>query len=205
MIEKKEEALRQIHEIKNHLIDKQSFFPYNYNAMYVWSIIAAILTLIMVPMYEKGIAIGTVTVFVLVAIGFISEGMMTKKVNKSYDIEECTIRQRFIMKNFIMISLYLIIMSAALAIYELYIPIYLMWLFLISLGFYAVGYVMNIRLLSKMAQFNILIALILLSLATYNQTLLGSESNCFTVVQGAVLLCLAVLPALVAWQQKKGL
>jgi len=31
----KEEALQQISEIKSHLIDKQSFFPYNYNACYI--------------------------------------------------------------------------------------------------------------------------------------------------------------------------
>ncbi len=205
MIEEKEEALRQINEIKNHLVDKQTFFPYNYNATYVWSAIAVILTFIMVSMYEKGILIGTAVVFALVTIGFISEGMMTKKVNKSYDIEDCTIRQQFIMKNFMMISWYLIIMSAVLAMYELYIPIYLMWLFLVSLGYHAVGYVLNIRLFSKMAQFNIMTSLILLSLAAYNQKLVGSQSNCFFLVQGAVLLGLAVLPALVAWHQKKGL
>jgi hypothetical protein len=205
MSEEKEEALRQISEIKNHLVDKQSFFPYNYNATYVWSVIAIILTLIMVPMYEKGIAIGTAVVFVLVTIGFVSEGMMTKKVNQSYDIEDCTVRQQFIMKNFMMISWYLIIMSAALAMYELYIPIYLMWLFLISLGYHAVGYVLNIGLFSKMALFNIVTSLILLSLAAYNQELIGSKSNCFLLAQGAVLLGLAVLPAMVAWHQKKEL
>ena len=199
----KEEALEHLSAIRNHLVDKQIFFPYNYNATYVWSVIAVILTFVMVPMYEQSITIGTVVVFVLVTIGFISEGVMTKKVNKSYDIEDCTIRQRFIMKNFMMMSWYLIVMSTVLAMYKLYIPIYLMWLFLVSLGYYAVGYVLNIRLFSKMAQFNISLSIILLSMAAYNEHLVGIESNCFVLVQGAVILGLAILPAMIAWHQKK--
>jgi hypothetical protein len=201
----KEEALEHLSAIRNHLVDKQIFFPYNYNATYVWSVIAVILTFIMVTMYEQSITLGTVVVFVLVTIGFISEGVMTKKVNKSYDIEDCTVRQRFIMKNFMMMSGYLMVMSTVLAMYKLYIPIYLMWLFLVSLGYYSVGHVLNIRLFSKMAQFNIFLSIVLLSMAAYNDHLVGSDSHCFILVQGAVVLGLAILPAMIAWHQKKEL
>ncbi len=203
MSEEKEEALRQINEIKNHLVDKQTFFPYNYNATYIWSIIAVILTLGIVPIYTLGTVIGTGIVFVLVAIGFIAEGMMTKKVNRSYDIEDCTFRQQFIMKNFLMMSWYLIVMSAVLVMYNLYIPIYLLWLFMVSLGYYAVGYVLNIKRFSLMGQFNTAMATILLALVAYNGKLIGTDSIWFSVVQGAVLLGLAVLPAVIAWYQKK--
>ena len=201
----KDEILEHISAIKNHLVDKQTFFPYNYNATYVWSLLAIILTFVMVPAYERGIVFGTVVVFILITLGFISEGMMTKKVNKSYDIEDCTIRQRFIMKNFMMLSFFLIVLSATLAKYELYIPIYLSWLFLISIGYFAVGYVLNIRRFSKMAQFNVLLSLVLLSMGGYQGHLVGTESNCFVFVQGAVILGLAILPAMIAWHQKKEL
>ncbi len=203
MSEEKEEALRQISEIKNHLVDKQSFFPYNYNATYVWSVIAVILTLGIVPIYALGMVAGTSIVFVLIAIGFIAEGMMTKKVNQSYDIEDCTVRQQFIMKNFLMMSWYLIVMSTVLAMYDLYIPIYLIWLFMVSLGYYAVGYVLNIKGFSLMGQFNTTVATILLALVAYNGKLVGTDSIWFFVVQGAVLFGLAVLPAIIAWYQKK--
>lgn len=201
----KKEALEHISAIKNHLVDKQTFYPYNYNATYVWSVIATILTFVMVPSYEKGIVFGTVLVFVLITIGFISEGKMTKKANKSYDIEDCTIRQRFLMKNFMMLSFFLIALSATLAKYELYIPIYLSWLFLISIGYFAVGHVLNIRRFSKMAQFNVVISVVLLSLGGYQEHLVGTESNCFVFVQGAVVLGLAILPTMIAWHQKKEL
>ena len=201
----KDEILEHISAIKNHLVDKQTFFPYDYNATYVWSIIALILTVMMPTMYQEGILYGTGVLFVLMTIGFVSEGKMTKKVNKSYDIEDCTIRQRFIFSNFMMLSFFLIVLSATLAKYELYIPIYLSWLFLISIGYFAVGHVLNIKRFSKMAKFNVSLAIILLGVGSYQGHLVGTGSNCFYVVQGAVILGLAILPALIAWHQKREL
>jgi len=201
----KEEALEHLSAIRDHLADKQIFFPYNYNATFVWSIIALLLTFIMVPIYESSIAMGTGMVFLLMLLGFIAEGVMTKKINKSYDIQDCTIRQRFIMKYFMMISLFLIVMSTILAMYQLYIPIYLTWLFMISVGYYAVGYVLNIGLFSNMAQFNVVLSMVLLAMAGYNDCLRGNDSYCFVLSQYAVLLGLAILPAIIAWHQKKEL
>ena len=202
----KEEALKQISEIKDHLIDKQHFYPYNYNAIFIWSIIAVILTLIMAPLYEEqGILSGTLVVFVLMFIGFVFEGFLTKQVNKSYDIDDCTKRQRFVMKNFMMISLFLIVLSMTLASYKLYIPIYLSWLFLISLGFFAVGFALNIKRFTWMAQFNILLSILLLCVGWQQEHLVGMDSWCFTLVQGVVIFGLAVLPSLIAWKQKREL
>jgi hypothetical protein len=201
-----EEALRQISQIKDHLIDKQHFYPYNYNAMFVWSVIAVLLTIFMAPLYEsQGIMVGTVVTFVLMAIGFIAEGVMTKQVNKNYDIEECTKRQRFVMKNFIMITLFLIVLSMTLASYKLYIPIYLSWLFLISLGYFAVGYALNIDRFTKIGQFNIYLSVILLVVGWYREHLVGMDSICFRIVQVLVIFGLAILPSYVAWYQKREL
>jgi len=201
----RDEALEHISAIKSHLVDKQTFYPYNYNATYVWSALAIILTFVMVPAYEKGILFGTGLVFILVTLGFVSEGMMTKKVNKSYDIVDCTLRQRFITKNFIMLSLFLIVLSATLAKYELYIPIYLSWLFLISIGYFAVGHVLNIGRFTKMAQFNVFLSIALLSIGGYQEHLVGKDSQCFIFVKAAVILGLAIFPAIIAWHQKKEL
>lgn len=199
----KEDALKQINEIKNHLVDKQTFFPYNYNATYVWSIIALILTFVMVPMYEVSVLQGTAVMFILITVGFITEGVMTKKVNKSYDIEDCTRRQEFIMKNFFMLSLFLIIMSAILASYKLYIPIYLSWVFLVSFGYFAVGFVLNIERFTQMAKFNMFASILLLVIGFFNNTLVGINLTYFTVVQIFIVIGLVVLPAKVAWYQKR--
>lgn len=201
----KDEILEHISAIKNHLVDKQTFFPYDYNATYVWSFLIVVLTFVMVPSYQESITFGSIVLFVLISIGFIFEGKMTKKVNKDYDIEDCTIRQRFIMKNFMMLSFFIVVLSATLAKYELYIPIYLSWLFLVSIGYFAVGHVLNIKRFSKMAQFNVFLSIILLSIGGYQEHLVGAESNCFHFVQGAVILGLSVLPAMIAWHQIKEL
>ena len=202
-LNEKEEALRQINEIKNHLVDKQTFFPYNYNATYIWSAIALVLTFSMVHMYERGVAEGTVFLFVFISVGFINEGFLTKKINASYDIQECTRRQQFIMKNFMMLSLFLIILSAVFASYRLYVPIFLSWLFLVSLGYFAVGFVLNIARFTQMARFNIFSAILLLSIGFLNHDLVGDTGIFLGVVQVFMVLGLVFMPAVVAWHQKK--
>ena len=203
MLEEKAEALRQINDIKNHLVDKQTFFPYNYNATYVWAVIATILVLFMIPMYEASILQGAVVSLVLITIGFITEGVMTKKVNKSYDIEDCTLRQQFIMKSFLMISLFLMAMSAVLASYQLYVPMFLLWLFLVSLGYFSVGFVLNITRFIQMASFNMVASIILLVIGFINRTIEGTTGTYLSVVQIFVILGLTIMPSIVAWQQIK--
>ena len=56
-----------------------------------------------------------------------------------------------------------------------------------------------------MAQVNVFLAIFLLGLGGYQGHLVGTASNCFHFVQAAVVLGLAVLPALIAWHQKKEL
>jgi hypothetical protein len=199
----KEEVLKQISAIKSHLVDKKTFFPYNYNACYVWSIIATVLTLIMATLYEYSVSVGAVTITVLMAIGFIVEGSLTKKINRSYDIDDCTKRQQFIMTNFLMISLFMIVLSTFLATYKLYTLILLMWLFSISLGYFSVGFVLNIKRFTHMAQFNMVLALILLLVGAYMDCLLGDSSLFYTLVQAVVVFGLAVMPTFIAWHQQK--
>jgi len=198
----KEEVLRQISEIKSHLVDKEAFFPYNFNACHVWSVISVFLTLVMIPSYEYSIVVGTLATSFFVAIGFIVEGILTKQVNESYDIDDCTRRQQFIMKNFIMIALFAIVFSTVLASYKLYIPIFILWLFLISLGHFAVGFVLNIKDYEKVAVFNVFMALLLSVVALYFN-LLENSGAFLTLVQAVVIFGLAVLPSMVAFKQKK--
>lgn len=199
----KDEVLRQISEIKSHLVDKETFFPYNYKACYVWSAIAVVLTLGIVSVYEYSMIVGTIVMFVLISIGFVVEGILTKRVNEAYDIDDCTKRQRFIMMSFLMISLFLIIVSYFFAMQKLYVLILLFWLFLISFGYTIIGYVMNLNAFSKLGQSNMLVALGLLAMAIYTQNLIGSESQFFMLVQAVTILCLAVIPTYIAWHQEK--
>ncbi len=197
----KDEVLRQISEIKHHLVDKESFFPYNYNACHVWSLIAMVLTFVMIPSYENSVLFGTLVTTLLIVTGFVVEGILTKKVNERYDIDDCTRSQSFVMKNFIMISLFAIVLSTVLAMMKLYLLIFPLWLFLISLGYFAIGFVLNIKAYEKIAVFNVFSSVALLSYGAYFG-LLESRGAFFTVMQGVVILGLAVLPTLVALQQQ---
>ena len=202
MSEEKEEALRQINEIKSHLVDKQTFFPYNYKATYVWATIAFILTIIAIPMYEIGVLQGTLITLIFITIGFVTEGFLTKKVNETYDIDDCTHRQQFIVKNFFMLSLFGIVLSMVLASYKLYVPIFLLWLFLCSVGYFSVGFILNIERFSQMARFNIFAATVLLCIGYFIDAL-EAKSDYLIVVQVFVVLGLSVMPSIVAWQQIK--
>ena len=198
----KEKVLQQISEIQSHLVDKEIFFPYNFNACHVWSLISVVLTLIMVPSYDHSILVGTVVTTIFVFLGFLVEGILTKQVNESYDIDDCTRRQQFIMKNFIMIALFAIVFSTVLASYKLYIPIFILWLFLISLGHFAISFILNIKDYEKVATFNIFMALLLSGVAVYFH-LLEDRGTFLTLVQAVVIFGLAVLPSLVAFKQQK--
>ena len=194
----KEEVLRQISEIKNHLVDKETFFPYNYDACHVWSIIAVVLTMSIASIYDYSVAVGSGVLFVLISIGFVVEGLLTKKVNERYDIDDCTKRQQFIMKNFLMTSLFLIVLSTILATYQLYTVILLSWLFLISMGYFAISFILNIKAFETMAKFNITMSLIFLTLGAYFHLFVGSESLFFTLIQAVVIFGLAVVPSAIA-------
>jgi len=202
MSEEKEEALRQINEIKSHLVDKQTFFPYNYKATYIWAVIATLLTFIIIPMYEVSVLQGTIVAFIFITIGFVTEGFLTKKVNKSYDIEDCTHRQQFIMQSFLMLSVFGIVLSMVLASYKLYVPIFLLWLFLCSVGYFSIGFVLNIKRFSQMARFNIFAATLLLGIGYFIDVLEG-KNDYLMVVQIFVILGLGIMPSIVAWQQIK--
>lgn len=163
-----------------------------------------VLTLFMAPLYEaQGIVAGTAATSVLIALGFVAEGVMTKQVNRSYDIGEYTKRQRFVMVHFGFITSFLIVLSMTLASYRLYIPIYLSWLFLISLGYMTVGFVLNIRRFERMAQINMTLAMTMLVVGWMRGHLVGIDSVCFRIVQAVVIVGLTVMPAWIAWKQKK--
>jgi len=203
MIDEKDEILKHIKDIQHHLVDKPNFFPYNYNATHIWGVIAFILTLSMDRLYEKSVTIGTVWIFIFITFGFIIEGLMIKKINKSYDIEDCTKKQHFIVTFFLMISIFLIISSSILASFKLYTLIYLHWLFFVSLGYFVLGFMLNLNKFMRLGEINIAISILILSTAFYTDNLIGLDSFYLIITKISVVFGLSVLPSIVAWQQQK--
>ena len=203
MIDEKDEILKHIKDIQHHLVDKPNFFPYNYNATHIWSFIALILTLTMDILYDKSVAIGTTWIFILIAIGFIIEGIMIKKINQSYDIEDCTKKQHFIVKFFLMISIFLIITSGILASFKLYTLIYLNWLFFISLGYFLLGFILNISKFVRLGEVNMIMSILILSISFYDNSLIGVDGLYLIITKISVIVGLSISPSIVAWQQQK--
>jgi hypothetical protein len=74
---------------------------------------------------------------------------------------------------------------------------------LVSFGYFAVGFVLNIERFSQMAKFNMFAAILLLGLGFANDTLVGSDLTYLSVVQIFIIIGLVILPAQVAWFQKR--
>ncbi len=199
----KEEALQHLSAIKSVLVDKDSFFPYNYTAIMIWGVIGMVLTLLMLPLLHYSLLLGTLFSLSLFALGFIVEGFLTKKVNDAYDIEDCTRRQRFIMMMFLAVTLFGVVMTALLAKGGLYYPIYAMWMFLCGLGHYSVGFVLNMKIFKISSTIEIVLALLMLIVMLFLDDLAILESNWHYLFQGMTFLFLGVMPIMIGRKLKE--
>jgi hypothetical protein len=201
----KDKALQHLNEIKSVLVDKDAFFPYNYNALIVWGIIGMIMSLFMGVILKSSIFYGVIFSIVMMTIGFVIEGFLTKQVNKDYDIENCTKKQKFIAQIFTILTLFAVALSALLAKYGLISPAYIVWIFMCGVGYFAIGFVLNIRLFTLSAKFKMIIAVLLMVGSYFISDLSSLDSTFFYFVQGITFVLLGVLPILIGQKLKKEL
>jgi len=193
----KEEALKHLSAIKSVLVDKDSFFPYNYNALVVWGIIGIILTLFMVPMLENSLMMGMIFIIIMMAIGFIVEGFLTKKVNANYDIDDCTHRQKFIMQMFLAETIFGVLMTAVLAKHGLITLIFPLWVMLMGVGHHGVGFVLNLKIFKLTSLIKIIAATLLLVVSLFVEDLASTHTPFFYLAQIVTFLLLGILPIFV--------
>lgn len=198
----KEEALAHLSEIKSALVDKDSFFPYNYNALVVWGVIGMIMTLVMPGLLKSSVLQGTIFSIILMGIGFVVEGFLTKRVNQDYDIENCTKKQHFIATTYTIMTFFAIVLSALLAKYDLLIPVFAIWLFVCGVGDFAVGFVLNIKLFTYTSYIMIGMALLILVLSYFMGDLGSLESPFFYFSQGMTFAVLGVIPIMIGRKLK---
>lgn len=201
----KEEALQQLSAIKSALVDKDSFFPYNYNALVVWGVIGMVMTMLMPALLKSSVLQGSIFSLVLVSVGFVVEGFLTKRVNRDYDIENCTKRQQFIAVTYTIMTVFAIVLSALLAKYDLIIPIFAIWMFVCGIGDFAVGFVLNIKLFTYASYIMIGMSLLILIGSFFMENLGDLESTFFYFAQGITFATLGLLPIMIARKLKKEL
>ncbi len=199
----KEEALQHLSEIKSALVDKDSFFPYNYNALVVWGVIGMVMPIVMPGLLKSSVLQGTIFSILLMSVGFVVEGFLTKRVNKDYDIESCTKKQHFIAMTYTIMTLFAIALSALLAKYHLIIPVFAIWMFVCGVGDFAVGFVLNIKLFTHASYIMIGMSLLILILAYFIEDLGDLESAFFFFAQGMTFATLGVLPIMIARKLQK--
>jgi O-antigen/teichoic acid export membrane protein len=199
----KDEALKHLSEIKSALIDKDSFFPYNYNALIIWGVIGMIMTLFIITFYKSSVIWGSIFSLIMISIGFIIEAFLTKRVNENYDIKDCTKRQKFITEMFTFLSIFAIAFSAILAQNSLFIPIYLLWIFVIGIGDYIVGFILNIKLFKFASILKISVSILVLIGSFFIGDLGNLNSAFYYFVQGVTFALLGVMPILVGRKLKE--
>ncbi len=199
----KDEALQHLSAIKSALVDKDTFFPYNYNAFIVWGVIGMIMTLFMGMILKNSILAGALFSLVMMSIGFVVEGKLTKMTNSDYDIESCTKKQRFIAGMFTFLTLFATLFCALLAKYDLIIPAYIVWIFVIGIGDFAVGFVLNQSIFTKTAFLDIFAAMALSVGAFFMNDLGNIDSPFFYFIQAVTFFLLGIMPILVALKMKR--
>ncbi len=201
----KEDALQHLSEIKSVLVDKDAFFPYNYNALIVWGIVGMIMTLFMGVMLKSSLLYGAIFSIVVMTVGFMIEGFLIKKVNQSYDIEDCTKKQKFISIMFSMLTLFAISLSVLLAKYDLIIPAYIVWIFLMGVGHFILGFILNIKIFTLTSYLKMSIAILVMVATLFIDDLGNLNSTFFYFIQGITFALLGVLPILIGRKLKKEL
>ena len=199
----KKEALAHLDAIKSTLIDKDIFFPYNYNAMIVWGVIATVMTFVMPPLMKASVLQGTLFSVFMMGAGFAIEAFLTKKVNENYDIDNCTGKQKFIASTFTILSIFAIAMSAFLAKYDLIVPLFMLWMFLCGFGHFVVGYVLNIRLFTFAGYLSMGAGIVLLAVGFFMNSPGSLDSAFFYFSQGVSFAVLGVVPILMAFKLKE--
>ncbi len=199
----KDEALQQLSEIKSVLVDKDSFFPYNYNALIVWGVIGLVMSVVMPYLMKSSVLWGTMFAVVAMSLGFIIEGFLVKQVNEKYDIKDCTNRQRFIAQTYTFLTLFAIALSAVVAKYDLIAVLFSLWLFLCGYGNFAVGYVLNIKLFTTTGLLSITASVLLLIFSYFVDNLGNLNSSFFYTSQVISIILLGVVPILMGIKLKR--
>ncbi len=199
----KEEALAHLSAIKSALIDKDTFFPYNYNALLIWGVIGTVMTFMMPVLMKSSIVNGTIFSLVLITLGFIVEGFLTKKINEDYDIDSCTKKQRFIATIYTMLTFFAIVLSALIAKQGMIVPLFALWLFMCGIGDFVLGYVLNIRIFTLLAYCSTLSAVVLLIVSLFVENLSSIESVFFYISQAVSFLLLGVAPIMISRKLKE--
>ncbi|MBU1659081.1 hypothetical protein KKG72_08530 [bacterium] len=184
----KREAIRQVEEIHNSLLESEKFMPYNFNAVILWGVISIILFVSAQHMFKLSIVYGTLFLTIILGFGGLFEYFLTKKENKKYDFIKFTKIQKFVETVFRANFIFGILISIVLVLNNLISYIYVIWMFIIGISGFVVGYTISSRLFLLHGKYTVLASLVLFGLTIF----LGADHVSFVINQIFAILFLGI-------------
>ncbi len=163
----KEEALTQLNQIHSTLVDKEKFLPYNYNILILWGIISAILFLTYEKVAKINLLLSAGYILGFIVLGSIVEFYFMKLENKKYDLSSLTKTQKFIESIYGFNTVFGVLITYLLISNSLNSYSYIVWIFILGLNKYMVGFATNLSKFSNIGIINIIVAFILFLATLY--------------------------------------
>ncbi len=163
----KEEALNQLNQIHSTLVDKEKFLPYNYNILILWGVIAGILFLTYEEVANINLFYGVGYILGFILLGSGVEFYFMKQENKKYDLSTLTKTQKFIESIYGLNTIFGVMITYLLISNSLIEYSYIVWIFILGLNKYMVGFATNLKKFSYVGIINIIIAFLLFSATLY--------------------------------------
>jgi magnesium-transporting ATPase (P-type) len=161
----KEEVLEQLDQIHGALIDEEKFMPYDYRMLIIWGVISAVLFLTTPTVSDYSLLVMSLYIASIIASGFLLENYLMKKINKKYDLEKFTKKQKFIETICTIAVFFSLLLSVAFFSKGLITYGFLSWMILLSFANYVMGFVMNNKNFIKVGVFGLVAAAIVFILA----------------------------------------
>lgn len=188
-MESKTEVLKQLEDIHSSLVDSEKFMPYNFNAIIMWGVISILLFLFASYMFEQSMYLGIAFLIIMLSGGGIVEYFLTKKENIKYDIQNFTKIQKFIETVFTFNVIFGILISIILVQNELVSYIYLIWVFLIGVAGYIVGFTINSKIFLNHGKVSAILSLVLFAFSLiFDLTLLNQAFAIISLGFGYIYL-----------------
>ena len=163
----KEQALNQLNQIHSTLVDKEKFLPYNYNILILWGVISAILFLTYEDVAKINLLLSTGYILGFILIGSVIEFYFMKLENKKYDLSSLTKTQIFIESIYGLNTLFGILITNLFISHSLNEYSYIVWIFILGVNKYMVGFATNLKKFTQVGIINIIIAFILFLATLY--------------------------------------
>jgi len=163
----KQVAIERLNEIHSTLVDKEKFLPYNYNILILWGVISAVLFLTFERVASFGVVYSVGYILGFVLLGTLVEYYFMKIENSKYDLSNLTKTQKFIESIYGFSTVFGGFMTYLFLQNDLVSYAYIIWIFLLGLNKFMIGFAINQKRFQRAGILSISISFILFLTSLY--------------------------------------